>query len=107
MYPKNRIDAEQYGCRTPVVKTATCTLVPYETDVEIDTSGGTAVTITLAPAAECKGLLITLYVIGYSGAITIAAGNSQDFSAPTFNGADDGACYYCDGKRYWELAART
>ena len=91
-----------------VVKSATCTLKPYERFVLIDSSGGTAITITLPPPDQCVGMIFTLYVSAYSAAITISDGSkSADFSAPTFNGADDGQCLFCDGHAWWQFGTRT
>ena len=108
MHIQNRISAEQVAGKGPVTKTATCTLKVYENVVDIDSSAGTAITITLPTAAEAIGLLFSLYVTAYSGAITIADGSqSLDFTAPTFDGVDDGQLLYSDGKRWWQFGTRT
>ena len=106
MRAQGRIEAEQYAMRLPVTKTATCTLKTYETSVEIDSTAG-AMTVTLPPAAEMRGKIVFLYVTVFVGAITIAAGDSQDFTAPTFDGVDDGQALISDGKRYWPISTRT
>lgn len=102
---KARIERELLRDDKWVAKTATATLKPYELYVAIDSTAG-GMTITLAPVAEMRGKIVTLYVVTYSGAITIAAGDSVDFSAPTFNGADDGQLLYSDGTHWWALATR-
>lgn len=101
-----RVHREQLRDDKFVTKTATATLKPYELYVMIDSTAG-AMTITLAPVAEMRGKFVVLYVVTYSGAITIAAAGSVDFSAPTFNGADDGIVFYSDGVHWWNLGART
>lgn len=101
-----RVEREQLRDDKFVTKTATATLKPYELFVNIDSTIGT-MTITLAPVAEMRGKFVTLYVITYSSGITIAAGDSVDFSAPTFNGADDGCVFYSDGVHWWNLGTRT
>lgn len=106
----DRLDEEQLRQEDFfVTKTATCTLKPYERLVFIDSSGGaTAVTITLPPVAEMRGKLLVLYASAEpSGTITIAAADSVDFSAPTFDGVDDGQLLYSDGIHWWALATRT
>lgn len=105
--PANRIAAEM-SLPNPVVITATATLRPGQRNVQIDSSAGTAITLTLPHPAECVGAIFALSVRAYSGAITISDGSaSADFTAPTFNGVDDGQCLYCDGKYWWALATRT
>lgn len=104
----NRMAAEQNSMNMPVVKTATATLAAYETDVEIDSSAGSAITITLQPVSEMKGVLVTLICTDYSGTVTISDGSySMDFSAPTINGQYDGQLLYSDGRRWWQCGTRT
>jgi hypothetical protein len=89
-------------------KIASCTLKSYEKFVNIDSSAGaTAVAIKLPPVAEMCGEMIVLYVTGFSGAITVTAADSVDFSAPDFGEANDGALLYSDGVHWWTLAVRT
>jgi len=101
-----RVHREQLRDDKFVTKTATCTLKPHELFVNIDSTAG-SMTVTLAPVAEMRGKFVTLYVTVYSGAITIAAGDSVDFTAPTFNGVDDGCVFYSDGVHWWNLGTRT
>lgn len=107
VHVQNRVAGEIKQPRM-VVKTATCTLAAHERHVLIDSSGGADITITLPPPDECVGAIFTLYVSAYSGAITISDGSkSADFTAPTFNGVDDGQCLYCDGRAWWQFGTRT
>ena len=103
---QDRVQREQLRDEKFVTKLVTATLKPYELFVNIDSSAG-AMTITMAPVAEMRGKFVTLYVTAVTGGITIAAGDSVDFSAPTFNGADDGCVFYSDGIHWWNLGART
>ena len=105
---QNRIMAEQCSPEQPITITETTTLGCHQRVVDIDSSGGTAITVTLPPAAEAKGLMFSLYVTAYSGAITIGDGSqSLDFTAPTFDGVDDGQCLWSDGRRWWQFGTRT
>lgn len=103
-----RIHEEQAVVSNVVFITETTALGAQQVLVDIDSSAGTAITVTLPPAAEMRGKMVSLYVTAYSGAITIADGSqSLDFTAPTFNGADDGQLLYSDGRRWWQFGTRT
>lgn len=107
MHIQNRVAGEIVQPKM-VVKTATCTLAVYERYVLVDSSAGTAITITLPPVDQCQGMIFTIYVTAYSGAITLGDGSkSADFSAPTLNGADDGQALYSDGRAWWPISTRT
>lgn len=102
----NRQMAEQIPELTLVTKTADASLSIREQHVEVDSSSNT-VAITLPPVAEAKGLMFVIYVQTYTSAVTIVAPLSEDFSTITFNGVDDGAIMFSDGKRWWTLVERT
>ena len=68
--------------------TATTTLTVRDQVVDIDSSGGTAITVTLPPVSEAKGKIFAIYVTAYSGAITLSHhGDSSDLHS----------FIYCDG----------
>jgi hypothetical protein len=107
---QGRMSEEQAVARNSgfVTKTATATLKVSENLVYVDSSAGVAITITLPPAAECFGMIFVIYVIAYSGAVTLGDGSlSRDFSAPTLNGVDDGQALWCDGQQWWPISTRT
>ena len=102
----NRQMAELLPDSAQVTKSADATLTIYEQMVEINTTSA-SVEIQMPPVAEAKGLTFVLFVKEYTNAATVVAALSEDFTAPTFNGVDDGAILYSDGKRWWLLSERT
>jgi diaminopimelate epimerase len=82
----------------PVVKTTTATLAVYETAVLADSAAG-AFTITLAPVAASKGLIVTITQVGTDGGnITIQdQDDSYGWSDMTMTALADHVCLYSDG----------
>ena len=88
-------------------KTASATLTLDENRVEVDSTAG-AMTITLPPVAEAKGLEFAIILVTDGGDLTIQdQDDSYNWSDLTCDDALDGFLLKSDGKTWWQLAAIT
>lgn len=85
---------------------AVTTLTPYQRRVRCLANTATdSYTVTLPPASEAAGLIITIRaVIANSKAVTVAhAGDSQGWSNLTLGTDGDHVALYCDGISWYVI----
>ena len=96
---------QNYRTEVVVIKTATATLTPAQTNVKVDCSLGVAITITLPPVALCRGKIFAIRQIEASASVTLKDDDkSSDWPGDiTLNALHDRALLYADGECWWIL----
>lgn len=96
---------QNYRTEKRVVKTATATLTPKETIVEVNCAAG-AVTLTLPPPSLCQGKIFSIRQVDATANATIQDGDdSVDWEGDiTLNALHDRCVLFCDGVAWSRLS---
>ena len=98
-----RMNQESPSSRQIVPKTAAYQMVPRDTLVKVNPTGG-AFTVTLPPVAQCAGGLYTLKSIATTIAVTIVDKGDANFAVSVvLNAATEAVIFYCDGEQWYNL----
>ena len=98
-----RIDQESPSNRQIVPKTAAYQMVPRDTLVKVDPTGG-AFTVRLPPVVQCAGGLYVIKSLATTTAVTIVDDGDANFAVSVvLNAATEAVIFYSDGEQWYNI----
>ena len=98
-----RLNQESPNNRQIVPKTAAYQMVPRDTLVKVDPTGG-AFTVTLPPVALCAGGLYVIKQLATTNAVTIVDDGDANFAVSVvLNTATEAVIFYSDGEQWYNV----
>ena len=98
-----RISQESPSNRQIVPKTAAYQMVPRDTLVKVDPTGG-AFTVTLPPVALCTGGTYVIKQIATATSVTVVDKGDANFAVNiVLNAATEALILYCDGEQWYNV----
>jgi hypothetical protein len=89
--------------------TAAASLKPYQQVVRVSTtSSGSAFTVTLPSAVECRGKIFSIRMTARDGSKNVTIqdlANDGSLSDITLDAANEYTILYCDGFNFYEIAS--
>jgi hypothetical protein len=85
--------------------TSTDTIALSDQNIIVD-STASAMTLTMPPVAEAKGMIYSIFMRSHGGAdCTVTATDAEGWDGDyTLNSAGDGQLLFSDGAHWWSLA---
>lgn len=99
----HRINQESPSSRQIVPKTAAYQMVPRDTLVKVDPTGG-AFTVTLPPVVLCAGSMYAIKQLASTNSVTVVDDGDANFAVSVvLNTATEAVIFYSDGEQWYNV----